>query len=338
MKNIFNYTKENLEHFLIENNLKKFMAKQIYDWLYCKRIYDVNLFSNINNVNKLFLKNNFSFEILKIEFVQEDKDVKKFLFRLKDNQKIEAVLMMHDYGNSVCVSSQVGCNMGCKFCESGRLKKVRNLEIYEMVQQIVLISDYANLKINSVVIMGIGEPFDNYDNVIEFIKIINDANGLAIGARHITVSTCGIVPKIYEFARLPLQVNLALSLHAPTDEIRKQIMPIANAYSLDEIIKALVDYNKKTNRRLTIEYVMLKGINDDINYAKMLANLIKPLNAYVNLIAYNETNNIEYKASNKETISKFYDTLKKENVDVTIRRKFGNNIDAACGQLRSKEY
>ena len=273
MKNIFNYTKENLEHFLIENNLKKFMAKQIYDWLYCKRIYDVNLFSNINNVNKLFLKNNFSFEILKIEFVQEDKDVKKFLFRLKDNQKIEAVLMMHDYGNSVCVSSQVGCNMGCKFCESGRLKKVRNLEIYEMVQQIVLISDYANLKINSVVIMGIGEPFDNYDNVIEFIKIINDANGLAIGARHITVSTCGIVPKIYEFARLPLQVNLALSLHAPTDEIRKQIMPIANAYSLDEIIKALVDYNKKTNRRLTIEYVMLKGINDDINYAKMLANL-----------------------------------------------------------------
>ena len=338
MKNIFNYTKENLEHFLIENNLKKFMAKQIYDWLYCKRIYDVNLFSNINNVNKLFLKNNFSFEILKIEFVQEDKDVKKFLFRLKDNQKIEAVLMMHDYGNSVCVSSQVGCNMGCKFCESGRLKKVRNLEIYEMVQQIVLISDYANLKINSVVIMGIGEPFDNYDNVIEFIKIINDANGLAIGARHITVSTCGIVPKIYEFARLPLQVNLALSLHAPTDEIRKQIMPIANAYSLDEIIKSLVDYNKKTNRRLTIEYVMLKGINDDINYAKMLANLIKPLNAYVNLIAYNETNNIEYKASNKETISKFYDTLKKENVDVTIRRKFGNNIDAACGQLRSKEY
>ena len=338
MKNIFNYTKENLEHFLIENNLKKFMAKQIYDWLYCKRIYDVNLFSNINNVNKLFLKNNFSFEILKIEFVQEDKDVKKFLFRLKDNQKIEAVLMMHDYGNSVCVSSQVGCNMGCKFCESGRLKKVRNLEIYEMVQQIVLISDYANLKINSVVIMGIGEPFDNYDNVIEFIKIINDANGLAIGARHITVSTCGIVPKIYEFARLPLQVNLALSLHAPTDEIRKQIMPIANAYSLDEIIKALVDYNKKTNRRLTIEYVMLKGINDDINYAKMLASLIKPLNAYVNLIAYNETNNIEYKASNKETISKFYDTLKKENVDVTIRRKFGNNIDAACGQLRSKEY
>ena len=337
MKNIFSYSKENLENFLIQNNLKKYMALQIYDWLYRKKVYDVNMFSNINNTNKLFLKDNFSFDMLKLELVQEDKDVKKFLFRLNDNQKIEAVLMFHDYGNSICISSQVGCNMGCKFCESGRLKKVRNLDVYEMVEQLLLISDYTKLKINSVVIMGIGEPFDNYDNVIEFIKIINDAHGLAIGARHITVSTCGIVPKIYEFAKMPLQVNLALSLHAPTDEIRKQIMPIANAYSLNDIIKALIYYNEETNRRITIEYVMLKGINDNMQCAKMLADLIKPVNAYVNLIAYNETNNIQYKASSKEVINKFYDTLKKEKIDVTIRRKFGNNIDAACGQLRSKE-
>ena len=337
MKNVFAYSKESLENYLVSEGYKKFMASQIFDWIYQKKIYDVNLFSNISNDNKKFIEENFSFDFIKIEKVEEDIDVKKFLFRLLDGNKIEAVLMHHNYGTSLCVSSQVGCNMGCKFCESGRLKKVRNLEIYEMVEQIILVSDYIQNRIDSVVIMGIGEPFDNYDNVIEFIKIINDPKSLAIGARHITVSTCGIVPKIKEFANLDLQVNLAISLHAPTDEIRKKIMPIANAYSLDELIASLKEYILKTNRRITIEYIMLDGINDSLECANKLAILIKNLNAYVNLIPYNETNNIDYKASSKKQIDDFFNELKKQNVDVTVRRKFGTKISAACGQLRSKE-
>ena len=337
MMNIFNVTKESLEDSVISKGYKKFLASQIIDWIYDKKIYNPDLYSNIKKENRDFIKNEFSFDFISIEKVEEDSDTKKFLFRLLDGQKIEAVLMYHDYGLSICVSSQVGCNMGCKFCESGRLKKVRNLETYEMVQQIILVSKYVNKKINSVVIMGIGEPFDNYDNVINFIKIINNDKMLAIGSRHITVSTCGIVPKIVQFSYLPWQVNLAISLHAPTDEIRNQIMPISKAYPLDLLMKTIKDYTLKTGRRVTIEYVMLKGINDTNNCAHQLANLLKGMNVYVNLIGYNETNNIEYKASNNDTIMKFYDTLKKDGINVTIRRKFGNKISAACGQLRSKE-
>ena len=337
MKNIFNYTKEMLENELVEMGYKKFMVSQIFDWIYQKKNYDVDLFSNININNREFLKNNYSFDFIKIEKVEEDVDVKKFLFRLLDGQKIEAVLMYHDYGTSICVSSQVGCNMGCKFCESGRLKKVRNLETYEMVEQIILVEDYAKVRIDSVVIMGIGEPFDNYDSVMNFIKIINDPKTLAIGARHITVSTCGIVPKIKEFMNLGLQVNLAISLHAPNDEIRKKIMPIANAYPLKELISVLKEYISVTNRRVTMEYVMLEGINDSESCAHELSDLLRGMNAYVNLIAYNETSNIAFKASKKEVIDHFFDTLKKRGIDVTVRRKFGTKISAACGQLRSKE-
>ena len=337
MRNIFSYTKEMLENELVQNGYKKFMASQIFDWLYQKKIYNVELFSNINIDNRNYLKSSYEFNFIKIEKVEEDEDVKKFLFRLLDGQKIEAVLMYHDYGTSICVSSQVGCNMGCKFCESGRLKKVRNLETYEMVQQIILAVEYAHIRIDSVVIMGIGEPFDNYENVMNFIKIINDPRTMAIGARHITVSTCGLVPKIYEFAECGLQVNLAISLHAPNDEIRKKIMPIANAYSLKELIDALKDYINKTNRRVTLEYVMLEGINDSEICAHELSDLIRGMNVYVNLIGYNETNNIEFKASSKESIDHFFNTLKKRGIEVTVRRKFGNKISAACGQLRSKE-
>ena len=337
MKSIFDYPKKELENLLLEKGFKKFMAMQIFEWVYEKKEYNPLNFSNIKNENRLFIKDNFSFEFIKIEKVEEDKDVKKFLFRLLDGEKIEAVLMFHDYGKSVCISSQVGCNMGCKFCESGRLKKVRNLETYEMVEQILLISDYIKDRIDSVVIMGIGEPFDNYDNVVGFLRIANDPKALNIGARHITVSTCGIIPKIYEYASLDMQVNLALSLHAPSDEIRNMIMPVSKAYPLDNLITAIKDYIDATGRRVTIEYVMLRGINDSVKCANDLANLLHGLNVYVNLIAYNETNNIDYKASDKETIDKFYDTLKKRSINVTLRRKFGDNISAACGQLRSKE-
>ena len=243
--------------------------------------------------------------------------------------------MDHDYGKSVCVSSEVGCNMGCKFCESGRLKKVRNLETYEMVQEIILIEDDIKEKIDSVVIMGIGEPFDNYLNVINFIKIINHPKGLGIGARHITVSTCGLVPKIDEFSNLDLQVNLALSLHAPNDEIRNKIMPVNKVYNISAVLEAIKRYIAKTNRRVTIEYVMLDMVNDSIECADMLADLLKGMNVYVNLIPYNETNNIDFKKSNN--IDVFKNELIKKGINVTVRREFGSKISAACGQLRSKE-
>ena len=227
--------------------------------------------------------------------------------------------------------------MGCAFCESGRLKKVRNLEAYEMVEQILLVEADINKRISSVVIMGIGEPLDNYDNVLDFIKIINDAKGIAIGARHITLSTCGLIPKIYDLMNEELQINLAISLHAPNTQLRDKLMPVNKAYSLDKLIDTIKEYIKKTNRRVTIEYVMLSNVNDNDDHAFELASLLKGMNVYVNLIPYNETNHVEFKKSSKERIMHFYDVLKKRGINVTIRKEFGSKIDAACGQLRSKE-
>ena len=336
MNNIFGLTKNDLENYFLNIGEKKYKAIQVYDWLYKKNVYDFNEFSNIKKSIIDALNNDFTNEFIKIEQVLEGVDVKKFLFRLLDGEKIEAVLMEHNYGLSVCVSSEVGCNMGCRFCESGRLKKVRNLDAYEIVEQILLIEKYIGKKINSVVVMGIGEPFDNYDNIIKFIKIINDAHGLAIGSRHITVSTCGLVPKIYEFSNLDLQVNLAISLHAPTNEVRNTIMPVNKVYSIEALIAAIRDYIAKTNRRVTIEYVMLNMVNDNVSDAEALAKLLKGMNVYVNLIPYNETKNIGFKKSSKDRIDKFYNTLVKNKINVTIRREFGGSIKAACGQLRSE--
>ncbi len=336
MNNIFGLTKNDLENYFLNIGEKKYKAIQVYDWLYKKNVYDFNEFSNIKKSIIDALNNDFTNEFIKIEQVLEGVDVKKFLFRLLDGEKIEAVLMEHNYGLSVCVSSEVGCNMGCRFCESGRLKKVRNLDAYEIVEQILLIEKYIGKKINSVVVMGIGEPFDNYDNIIKFIKIINDAHGLAIGSRHITVSTCGLVPKIYEFSNLDLQVNLAISLHAPTNEVRNTIMPVNKVYSIEALIAAIRDYIAKTNRRVTIEYVMLNMVNDNVSDALALAKLLKGMNVYVNLIPYNETKNIGFKKSSKDRIDKFYNTLVKNKINVTIRREFGGSIKAACGQLRSE--
>ena len=336
MNNIFGITLSDLEEYFLNIGEKKYRAVQVYDWLYKKHVYDFNEFSNIKQSIIDKLNNDFTNEFINIEKVLEGTDVKKLLFRLLDGEKIEAVLMYHDYGLSVCVSSQVGCNMGCRFCESGRLKKVRNLEAYEIVEQIILIQKYIDKKINSVVLMGIGEPFDNYDNIIKFIRIINDAHGLAIGSRHITVSTCGLVPKIEEFSNLDLQVNLAISLHGATDEIRNSIMPVNKVYSLGVLMPAIRDYIAKTNRRVTIEYVMLNMVNDNVSDANSLANLLKGMNVYVNLIPYNETKNIGFKKSSKDRIDKFYNTLVKNKINVTIRREFGGSIKAACGQLRSE--
>ncbi len=333
MKNIYDMTLEKLENYFIENGEKKFKATQIFEWLYKKRIDDFFLMSNIKKELQTKLNDEFSTYKIKVIDKKEDKDVIKFLFELKDKNKIEAVLMNHDYGKSLCISTQVGCNMGCKFCESGRLKKVRNLETYEMVEQILVIEELLKLRISHVVLMGIGEPFDNYDNVIDFIDIINSGKGIDIGARHITVSTCGIIPKIKEFMNNGKQVNLAISLHAPNNELRNKIMPINKAYNIEELIKILKEYIQKTNRRVTFEYVLLDGINDTKECALELAKLLKNMNAYVNLIPYNETSHIEFKRSKK--VMEFYDILKKNNINVTVRREFGTKVSAACGQLRS---
>lgn len=338
MKNIFSMTYDNLEKYFISINDKKFRATQLYDFLYKKRIYDLNVMNNIPNTTKDKLREDFDFSFIKIIKKQEDTDVKKYLFELTDGNRIESVLMYHNYGISLCVSSQVGCNMGCRFCESGRLKKVRNLEPYEIVEQLLLIEKDLNIKITHVVVMGIGEPFDNYDNVMDFIRIITSNKGIDLGSRHITVSTCGVVPGIIKFMNDFNQVNLAISLHAPNDEIRNKIMPISKAYKLDELMDTVKLYINKTNRRVTFEYIMLDGINDTLACAKELANLLKGINCYVNLIPYNETENIEFKRSKKMQILAFYDILKKNNIAVTIRREFGGNVDAACGQLRAKSY
>lgn len=335
--NIYNLTREELEEYFIGHDSKKFHANQLFSWLYEKRISSIFEVTDIKKEMLEQLSLDFSFSKLDLVQVERDIDVCKYLFELSDGEHIEAVLMKHDYGNSVCISSQVGCNMGCKFCESGRRKKVRNLETWEMVTQLLMIEEDLKARVSHVVVMGIGEPFDNYDNLLRFFQIINHPKGLAIGARHITVSTCGIVPKILEFSHFPLQINLAISLHAPNDKLRNQIMPINRAYPLKELLPALEEYLKRTNRRITFEYIMLAGINDTDECAKELAKLVGHLNCYINLIPYNETNNLEFKRSSTVQIMRFYDILKKNRLNVTIRREFGSKISAACGQLRSKK-
>ena len=292
MNNIFNYKLSDLEDYFVALGEKKFKARQIYDWLYKKQVYD---FKDMTNIKKDLidkLAEDFNTDMIKIVKKQEDKTASKYLFKLFDDSYIEAVLMYHDYGISVCVSSQVGCNMGCKFCESGRLKKVRKQ------------------RMSSVVIMGIGEPFDNYNNVLNFIKIINSDLGIAIGARHITVSTCGLIPKIKEFSNENIQVNLAVSLHAPNNVLRNKIMPINKAYPLKDLIVTLKEYIKKTNRRVTIEYVILDKVNDSRESALELANLLKGMNVYVNLIPYNETNNLDFKKSDRSNILRYFKETK----------------------------
>lgn len=333
--NIYNYSLKELENYFINIGEKPYKARQVFDWLYKKR---VDKFEDMTNLKKSLieqLNKDFVIEKLTILKKQEDTDVYKYLFKLKDGNKIEAVLMHHNYGYSLCISSQVGCNMGCSFCQSGCLGKIKNLEAWEMVRQIMEVEADLKVRISHVVIMGIGEPFDNYSNVLKFVDIINSDLGIAIGSRHITISTCGIVPKIYDFINNGKQINLAISLHAPNDALRSKLMKINKVYSLDELIKAIKEYTLKTKRRVTLEYVMLRNVNDTKKHALELVNLIKGINCYVNLIPYNETSHLQYKKSLKKDILNFYDILKKNKINVTIRREFGSNVSAACGQLRA---
>ena len=337
LRNIYDLTRKEFEDYFVSIGDKKFRSVQLYEFLYKKRINNTSEMNNIGNNIKERLNKDFSFDMIKLIVKQEDNLVKKYLFELTDGERIESVVMFHDYGISVCVSSQVGCNMSCAFCESGRLKKRRNLEAYEIVEQILLIEQDIGKRISHIVVMGIGEPFDNYDNVMRFVKIVNDNKGIDIGSRHITISTCGIVPGIYKFMNEEGQVNLAISLHAPNDEIRNKIMPISKRYKLEELMEAIKKYISVTNRRVTFEYIMLDNINDSTECAMELSELLKGINCYVNLIPYNETENISFKRSKNSQIMKFYDILKKNSINVTIRKEFGSKVDAACGQLRASK-
>ena len=333
--NIYDFTQTELENYLIENGFKKFNATQIIEWLYEKKVTNFDEMTNLSKNLITFLNENIY--IKKPVIIQRETSplANKYLLELEDGNKIECVLMNHDYGYSLCVSSQVGCNMGCSFCESGRLKKVRDLTLSELVTQIITVSDYENIRIDSVVVMGIGEPFDNFKNIKRFIEVVINPKMINIGQRHLTISTCGLVPKIYEFADLQTGVNLAISLHAPNNEIRDKIMKVNHAYKIEKLFEALDYYIEKTNRRVTIEYIMLEGINDSDKCAEELSKLIKGKLMYVNLIPYNETTHFNLKRSNNFKIKSFYDILKKNNINVTIRKEMGGNLSAACGQLRA---
>lgn len=337
MKNIYDLTLDDLKKYFISIGLKPFRAIQVYEWLYRFHVRSFDLMTNIKKEVIEHLKQDFEIKLYEVVDHQKSADgTEKFLFRLQDGNLIESVLMRHNYGTSICVTSEVGCNMGCAFCASGMKKKLRNLSAGEMVLQLESVYEVIKEKISHIVVMGIGEPFDNYQNVINFLHIVNEPHGLEIGSRHISVSTCGLVPMIYEYAKEDLQSNLAISLHAPNNEIRDQIMPINKAYRIEELVKAISDYIITTNRRVTIEYILIDGLNDSIKCANELADLLHGLNVYINLIPYNEVKEKPFKRSKKEQMRKFYDTLKKRSMNVTLRLEQGADIDAACGQLRSK--
>ena len=340
MQTIYDLTLKQMQEMLEAHGQKAYRAKQIFSWLYRKR---VSSFDEMSDLPKSFieqLKQEYSIEPLKEIQRQVSHDgTIKFLAELQDGSSVELVLMHFQYGDSLCVTSQVGCNMGCSFCASGLLKKQRDLTAGEIVGEVMFVQkqlDKEGRRVDNIVVMGTGEPFDNYTNVMNFCSIVNSDLGLAIGSRHITISTCGIVPKIREFAQGHYQYNLAVSLHAPTNELRRKLMPIAKAYPLDELMQALREYSEDNHRRLTFEYILLHGVNDSDEMAITLANLVRGMNAYINLIPYNQVDENGYIGVDDKKSLHFYDILMKHGVKATLRQKHGDDIDAACGQLRAK--
>ncbi len=317
---------------------KPYRAKQLYDWMHVKLARDYEEMSNLPKTLKEKCMEHFSYTALNALKVQESAvdGTKKFLFALADNNVVESVWMRYKHGNSVCISSQVGCRMGCKFCASTLDGLERNLEPSEMLDQIYAITRLTGERVSNVVVMGTGEPLDNYDNLLRFIRLLTDENGLHISQRSITVSTCGIVPKMRQLAQEKLQITLALSLHAATNEKRRQLMPIANQYSLDELMEVCAYYFEKTGRRITFEYSLANGVNDTKEDIKELTDLIKPLKAHVNLIPINPVKERDFVQSDKAAIDVFKNKLEKNGINVTIRREMGRDIDGACGQLRRK--
>ncbi|MBQ2801024.1 MAG: 23S rRNA (adenine(2503)-C(2))-methyltransferase RlmN [Lachnospiraceae bacterium] len=317
---------------------KAFRATQVYEWIHVKLVQSFDEMTNISEKLKEKLREKYNFTTLEIvdKQVSAQDGTAKYLFRLQDGNLIESVLMKYKHGNSVCISSQAGCRMGCKFCASTIAGLKRNLFPSEMLEQIYRIQRESGERVSNVVVMGTGEPFDNYDNLIRFLKLLTDEKGLHISARNITVSTCGIVPKIREFAEENMQVTLAISLHAPNNEKRKRMMPIANKYSIEELLDACRYFFEKTGRRITFEYSLADGVNDSEQDAAELISLVKGMNCHVNLIPINPVEELEFEGSAKKVAEKFKNKLEKSRINVTIRREMGRDIDGACGQLRRK--
>lgn len=340
MQTIYDYDLKQLEEVVGRFGQKPYRAKQIFTWLYRKRVLSFDEMTDLPASFIAQLKENFIIMPLKEITRQTAKDgTIKFLFEMMDGSSVESVLMHFAYGESLCVSSQIGCNMGCTFCASGLLKKQRDLTAGEMTGEVMYVQkmlDEVGKRVDNIVIMGTGEPFDNYDNVMTYCRIINSDHGLAIGARHITISTCGIVPRIYDFASEHVQYNLAISLHASNDALRKKLMPIDQAYDMDTLMDALRHYSEGNHRRLTFEYILLHGVNDSDENAIELADRIRGMNAYVNLIPYNQVDENGYRSTDAKTALHFYDVLMKHGVKATLRTRHGEDIDAACGQLRAK--
>lgn len=331
--NIFGMTKQALGDFFSEHGENPAKADIVFDGFYRKNarsFADLGLSPRVTEL----LDSSFETTVPEVIKSSEAEDCSKLLLRLKDGETVETVLMRQKFGAWVCVSTEVGCSMGCSFCQSGRLKMRRRLAVDEMTGQLIAVMRDYNIRLSGISVMGIGEPFDNFDYVVDFCGIASAAKGLEIGEKHITVSTCGIVPRIYEYADLAHPCNLAISLHAPTDELRDTLMPVNRAYPLEKLMSAAEYFSQKANRRVTLEYVMLCGVNDEPLHAQQLADLIAGRRFYVNIIPYNETDS-QFTQSPRERIMRFYDVLKKNGVGVTMRREFGSGVNGACGQLSS---
>lgn len=327
-----------LEEFLISLGEKKFRAKQIYEWMHIHHVTSFDEMTNLSKNLRETLKEKADLVVLEEELVQISKidGTRKYLFALADGNMIESVLMKYKHGNSVCVSSQVGCRMGCRFCASTLDGLVRNLTPSEILEQIYRIQESIGERISNVVVMGSGEPMDNYDNIVKFIELLTDEHGLHISQRNLTVSTCGLVPRMKQLADLKLQITLALSLHASSQEKRKELMPVANSYELSEVLDACRYYFDKTGRRITFEYSLVKGQNDSPEKARELAALIKGMNCHVNLIPVNPIKERSFERADNTSIENFRKVLESRQITVTVRRSMGRDIDAACGQLRRK--
>ena len=337
MKNIKDYNLDELQEELINMGEKKFRAEQIFKWIYKEKVKSFDEMTNLSIELREKLKENYTMCNYNILKKQESKDgTKKYLFDVLDGNAIETVLMQYHHGKTVCVSSQIGCKMGCKFCASTGIQFVRNLTAGEIVEQILAVEQDINDKISNIVFMGIGEPLDNYDNVIKAIKIMNNPKGLEIGTRHISISTSGLVPRIYDLANEKIQCTLSISLHATTDEKRSSMMPVNNRYNIEELMKACKDYIKITNKRISFEYALAKDNNDSLEDAQRLVDLLKGMLCHVNLIPINKIENGKFSKSTNENILKFRDFLNEHGIVATVRRELGSDIDAACGQLRRK--
>lgn len=325
-----------LTEYIVNAGFPKFRAKQLYQWFHQKIVASVDEMTNIPQNMRDWINDNCHF--VSLEPVQIRKSAidgtEKYLFSLGDGNYIESVLMRYKHGNSVCISSQVGCRMGCKFCASTLDGCVRNLTASEMLDQIYRIQRESGERVDNVVVMGSGEPFDNYDNLLKFIELLKDPDGLNISARNLTVSTCGLVPRIYELSDTKPQLTLAISLHAPNDELRKTLMPIANKYSVSEIMEACRYFIDNTGRRVSFEYSLVSGVNDTKECAEQLIGLLSGMNCHINLIPVNPIKERDYKQSRMDEIQSFKNRLEKNGINVTIRRELGRDIDGSCGQLR----